>query len=295
MFFPSEASQPGWMTFERINRSPGSVGAMSLQPANEHRSMANATLRDFQMPSLRRPPRFLFVLPALVVSVLLVPNRSVANPSADPLLSPASPAAAFSPPVWTPAAPLGSAPGWEPVPDLRSFPTAFRPVPADRDPAELAIKPRVPSGPIESKGVFGLGGGARFADNDSTRGVVTGRAGYRVNRNLALSLRPSYVFYPSTRNINRNRFVNNNRNGSFQMPLTVDLFPDSVVSPYVGGGIASNADMTGKTDPMATAGLDITIIEHVTLGLNANYIFTNPSDNKSNGEWQIMTLLYLRP
>lgn len=134
----------------------------------------------------------------------------------------------------------------------------------------------------------------RFAEYDKTQGVVTSRVGYRLNENLSVSLRPSYIFYGSSTDNDGFR----QRNGSFQMPLTLDLYPDAVVSPYIGGGIASNADNWGRTDPMATAGIDFNVTQNITFGLNANYILTDRPDNsmrRTNGDWQIMTLIYLRP
>jgi hypothetical protein len=41
------------------------------------------------------------------------------------------------------------------------------------------------------------------------------------------------------------------------MPLTLDFFRRSVLSPCIGVGIATNTDSTGDTDPMITGGLDI--------------------------------------
>ena len=120
--------------------------------------------------------------------------------------------------------------------------------------------------------------------------MITGRVGYKLNETLALSLRPSYLF-PSNnlpRTINGRR---TNGRGSFQLPLTLDLFRKAFVSPYVGGGIATNTDGLGYTDPMVTGGLDVNLTENITLGFNVNRIFQSNVDDR---DWEFMTLLYFR-
>ena len=79
---------------------------------------------------------------------------------------------------------------------------------------------------------------------------------------------------------------------SFQLPLTLDLFRRSVVSPYLGGGIATNTYSTGETNAMLTGGVDLNITQNITLGFNVNYVFL--PDGVTFDALQAMTLLYLK-
>ena len=46
------------------------------------------------------------------------------------------------PAPWVPIAPDPAAAGWEPVSDVATLPAEFLPLPANRNPSELAIVPR---------------------------------------------------------------------------------------------------------------------------------------------------------
>jgi len=171
------------------------------------------------------------------------------------------------------------------VPDVATLPAEYLPPPANRNPAELAILPREGK-PIENVGIYGIGGGVNFGSDLPNSGVFTGRVGYKLNETLAVSLRPSVIF--------GNRDVLGRYNGqtSFQLPLTLDLFRRSVVSPYLGGGIATNTYSTGQTNAMLTGGVDLNISHNVTLGFNVNYVFL--PDGVTFDALQAMTLLYLK-
>jgi hypothetical protein len=182
-------------------------------------------------------------------------------------------------------APEPAAAGWEPVTDAATLPPDYLPPPANRNPAELAVVPRQGK-PIENVGIYGIGGGVNFGSDLPTSGVFTGRIGYKLNETLAVSLRPSVIF--------GNRDVLGRYNGqtSFQLPLTLDLFRRSVVSPYLGGGIATNTYSTGQTNAMLTGGVDVNITQNVTLGFNVNYVFL--PEGVTFDALQAMTLLYLK-
>jgi hypothetical protein len=82
-----------------------------------------------------------------------------------------------------------------------------------------------------------------------------------------------------------------NSDGAFQLPITLDLFPRALLSPYFGGGVAINTDTTHATDAMLTGGIDLNLLPNLTLGLNVNYIFQTAIDDT---DWGAMALLYLR-
>jgi hypothetical protein len=195
------------------------------------------------------------------------------------------------PPAWVPAAPEAHPAGWEPVADVATLPAEYLPPPANRDPAELAIVPRQGK-PTENMGIYGIGGGLNFGSDLPTSGVVTGRVGYKLNDTMALSLRPSVIFYGDQDVRGQNAQRNLNNETSFQLPLTLDLFRRSVVSPYFGGGIATNTYATRQTNALLTGGLDLNITQNLTLGFNVNYIFLSDASNLD--AVQAMTLLYLK-
>jgi hypothetical protein len=174
---------------------------------------------------------------------------------------------------------------------VATLPAEYRPPPANRDPAELAIVPRAGK-PQENVGIYGIGGGLNFGSDLPTSGVVTGRLGYKLNDTMALSLRPSVIFYGSGDVGGRNTRGDGNSETSFQLPLTLDFFRRSVVSPYVGAGIASNTYANRQTNAMLTGGVDLNITRNLTLGFNVNYIFL--PDDVNLDAVQAMTLLYLK-
>jgi hypothetical protein len=180
------------------------------------------------------------------------------------------------------------APGpWEPVGNELALGPEYQPKPAVFTQADLTAVPRTRD-IIENVGIFGIGGGVRFGAGDTTNGVITGRVGYKLNGSTAISVRPSWIF---SNNNNNNNNSGTNNDGSFRLPLTVDFNRRGFVSPYLGGGIATNVDSNNQTNGMLTGGLDLNLHENVTLGLNVNYIF-QPDINDT--DWEAMTLLYLR-
>jgi hypothetical protein len=199
-------------------------------------------------------------------------------------------------PVWEPS-PLNDLDRsfqWTAVQQYDSFPPQFRPIPANFTPQELAAKPRN-AGPYTSRGIFGFGGGVRagFYTGDPTNALFTTRFGYKLDENFSISLRPSLIFSDSdddnnTNNNNNNNFFNNNE---LRLPLTFDLFHHSIISPYVGGGVATNTDGLGYTDGMLTGGVDVNITKYLTLGFNVNYIYQTNIDDT---DWEALGMLYLR-
>lgn len=131
-----------------------------------------------------------------------------------------------------------------------------------------------------------MGGGLRIGIGEPNYGMAYGRIGRMIGEDTSISLRPAYVFG----NIDSAGAKNNE--GAFQMPLTLDLYPNSLFSPYVGGGIATNTGSSGSTDAMATAGLDINISKRLSLGLGINYIFE--SADEDNRDVEGFTVLYFK-
>lgn len=199
-------------------------------------------------------------------------------------------AALPSRPIWTPARSEDASRTlqWTAVEDFGAMPAAFLPVPSRVSGAELAARPRV-EGPYKGRGIFGVGGGVRAGvyTGDPTNGLLTTRFGYKLDDNFSISLRPTNIF-SSYDNNNNNDFFNNNE---FRVPLTFDLFHSFFLSPYIGGGIATNADGLGYTDGMFTGGLDINITKYLTIGLNVNYIYQTNIDDT---DWEALGMLYLR-
>jgi len=165
----------------------------------------------------------------------------------------------------------------------------YEPKPAVFSRADLTAVPRTRD-IIENVGIFGIGGGVRFGAGDTTNGVLTGRLGYKLNGSTAVSLRPSWIFLNNENNNNNN---NNSvfSDGSLRLPLTVDFNRRGIVSPYIGGGIATNVDNNDQTNGMLTGGLDLNVHENVTIGLNVNYIVQSDINDT---DWEAMTLLYLK-
>lgn len=201
-------------------------------------------------------------------------------------------------PVWeqAPTEPLQRTLHWSAVEQFGELPAQFRPIPAKVNPEELAAKPRV-EGPYKSRGIYGVGGGVRAGNytGDTTAGVVTGRIGYKLDDTFALSIRPTGIFGPDTNNNDNNDNNDDNNNDyngfEFRLPLTLDIFHGGFISPFLGGGIATNVDNLGYTDGMLTGGLDINFTSWITLSLNVNYIFqTNINDTDK----EALGMLYLR-
>jgi hypothetical protein len=142
------------------------------------------------------------------------------------------------------------------------------------------VDPATLPGPI-----FGIGTGYHGFAGDRPSPVLTGRLGYAFGEELGISLRPTYIF------LNRDLQGVDNSDGAFQLPITLDLFPRALLSPYFGGGVANKTQTTHSTDAMLTGGIDLNLLPNLTLGLNVNYIFQTAIDDT---DWGAMALLYLR-
>jgi hypothetical protein len=197
-------------------------------------------------------------------------------------------------PLWetAPTETLDRSLQWSAVENFSEVPPEFAPIPANVKPEELAARPQI-AGPYQSKGIYGFGGGIRAGmyTGDSTAGMITARLGYKLDDNFALSLRPSGIFGPNNNNNNNDNNNNDYSGFEFRLPLTFDLFYNSLVSPYLGGGIATNTDNLGYTDGMLTGGIDINVTKWITVGLNINYIFQTNIDDT---DWEALGMVYLR-
>lgn len=116
--------------------------------------------------------------------------------------------------------------------------------------------------------------------------MVYGRLGRLVDENVALSLRPRYIFG------NVDRQGRSNNEGAFQMPVTLDFAPGFLLSPYLGGGIATNTDSTGKTNGMISGGVDLSINKHIKIDLGINYIFQQDSVDSNSRDIEFTSVLY---
>ena len=191
-------------------------------------------------------------------------------------------------PVWqtAPTDPLDRSIQWSSVENFDDVPTQFKPIPSKTDPKELATKPRV-EGPYKSRGIYGFGAGVRPGTytGDPTNALFTGRIGYKLGEDFSISLRPSIL-------INNNNNNNDNNNGwEARVPLTFDLFNRSFITPFFGGGIATNVDGLGYTDGMLTAGVDLNITKWLTVGSHVNYIYQTNIDDT---DWEVLSMIYLR-
>lgn len=136
--------------------------------------------------------------------------------------------------------------------------------------------------------IVGIGGGARIGNGEPTYPLIYGRLGRMLDKNVALSLRPRYIFG------NSDLQGRSNNEGAFQMPLTFDLKPTSWLSPYLGGGIATNTDSTGKTNGMLSFGADISISRNVAINLSLNYIFQSSTLDNNSRDIEFNTVIYWR-
>lgn len=134
--------------------------------------------------------------------------------------------------------------------------------------------------------IVGIGGGANIGFGEPTYGTVYGRLGYQFNKDLALSIRPAYIFG------NSDQSGKSNNEGAFQMPLTLDIAPDFWISPFGGVGIATNTDSNGKTEPMLSGGVDFRLAKNVVLTVGLNYVFQ--SDDSDNRDLSAVSVLYFR-
>jgi len=137
-----------------------------------------------------------------------------------------------------------------------------------------------------SRWIVGIGGGARIGAGEPTYGMAYGRLGYALDEDLALSIRPSYIFG------NSDQFGEANNEGAFQMPVTLDFAPNYWVSPYIGIGIATNTDSNGSTDLLLSAGLDFRLTKNISIVTGLNYI--RQTDDADSRDIEGITVLYLR-
>jgi hypothetical protein len=107
-----------------------------------------------------------------------------------------------------------------------------------------------------------------------------------LDEDLALSIRPSYIFG------NSDQFGEANNEGAFQMPVTLDFAPNYWVSPYIGIGIATNTDSNGSTDLLLSAGLDFRLTKNISIVTGLNYI--RQTDDADSRDIEGITVLYLR-
>jgi opacity protein-like surface antigen len=140
----------------------------------------------------------------------------------------------------------------------------------------------------QSPWIIGIGGGARIGSGEPTYPMVYGRLGRKLDSNVGLSMRPRYIFG------NSDLQGQSNSEGAFQLPFTLDFRPTSWLSPYLGGGIATNTDTTGKTDGMVSLGADLSIGRNLAIDLGVNYIFQSSSVDSTSGDLEFTTVLYLR-
>lgn len=162
--------------------------------------------------------------------------------------------------------------------------TTFPPYPQSQE----RLSPEADRSTAQSPWIVGIGGGARIGYGEPTYPMVYARLGRMLERNASLSLRPRYIFG------NSDLQGESNSEGAFQMPLTLDLKLNSWLNPYLGGGIATNTDSTGKTNGMISLGVDIMIHRNLALDLGMNYVF-QPSDlDGDRRDLEFTSVLYLR-
>lgn len=140
----------------------------------------------------------------------------------------------------------------------------------------------------QSSWIVGLGGGARIGTGEPTYPLVYARLGHKIDKTVSLSLRPRYIFG------NSDLQGRSNNEGAFEMPLTLDVKATSWLSPYLGGGIATNTDSTGQTNGMLSLGADISITRNLAIDIGVNYIFQPKAVDSDGGDFEISTAVYYR-
>lgn len=78
------------------------------------------------------------------------------------------------------------------------------------------------------------------------------------------------------------------------MPLTLDVKPNGAVSPYIGAGLATNTDSTGKTNALLSGGLDIRIWQSLRADASINYVFQSTSVDSNGRDIEGSVVLYYR-
>ena len=182
----------------------------------------------------------------------------------------------------TPADGAAASSSWQIVTPLSGSTSAAAPSTPD------AASPEPAKSIQQNPWILGFGGGARIGIGEPTYPLIYGRLGRIVNEDVAISLRPRYIFG----NIDEQGKSNNE--GAFQMPLTINLKPASWLSPYLGVGIATNTDSTGKTNAMMSLGADISLSRNIAIDLGLNYIFQSSSLDTNNRDLELDALIYWR-
>jgi hypothetical protein len=194
-------------------------------------------------------------------------------------------AQAFSTPQWQPAQPDAPGSSWQVVtPDMLAPAEQSAAAPGRR--AELAVEARPYVKPRTPPVILGAGGGLRVGVGEPTYGMAYGRVGVPIGEQLGVSVRPGYVFG------NSDSRGKSNSQGAWNVPITLDLLPNSAASPYLGAGVATNTDSSGASNPLITAGIDIQMTRHISLGVALNYIIQ--SQDSDNRDIEAMSVLYLR-
>jgi hypothetical protein len=165
--------------------------------------------------------------------------------------------------------PLGSSTGADPA-----TPAA----PAVEPPAQAAQR---------NPWIIGIGAGAAF-EPDPIFPLVYARIGRFVSRSASMSLRPRYIF--GTTDLQGKA----NSEGVFQMPLTLDLQVTPWLSPYLGGGVSTNTDNTGRANGMVSLGADISISRNLSMDISVNYIVQPNANDSNGGDFELTSVLYLR-
>ena len=142
----------------------------------------------------------------------------------------------------------------------------------------------------QSPWILGIGGGLRFENSANgylSNPKVFARVGRLLDPETAISLRPSYIFG------NVDPQNNSNNQGVFQLPVTLDIAPNSWLSPYAGAGITTNTDSMGGVNPMFTVGLDVRLLKQLTLNIGANYIVQSTNDSNYR-DLEAYSVIYFR-
>lgn len=142
----------------------------------------------------------------------------------------------------------------------------------------------------QSPWILGVGGGLRFenyANGYLSNPKVYARVGRSLDSEIAVSLRPAYIFG----NVNPQNISNDQ--GVFQLPVTIDITPNSWLSPFAGAGITTNTDSLGGVNPMFTIGLDVRLLKQLTLNIGANYIVQSANDSNYR-DLEAYSVIYFR-
>jgi hypothetical protein len=138
------------------------------------------------------------------------------------------------------------------------------------------------------KWIIGIGGGTRIGLGEPTYPEIYSRAGYLVTKNLSVSIRPRYIFG----NIDGNS--NQNSQGAFQMPATIDIKPNGRISPYAGVGLALNTDSSRHIDAMIIGGIDVRMTKRLSADASIKYIFQSELIDNNNRDIEASAVVYYR-